>query len=183
MSADPPAERPAGLLARVGARLIDLVVLTGIALLFSALVANTVPGAENPMRMETLPAIVLSAGLFAVYLAYEAAFTAVYGATPGKLYLGLRVVAADPAVGAPRAVPVAVLKRSVVLYASVLLNFVPILSFLALMVSVYAVVSSLVDRPRHRGLQDRAGGTAVVSGADPAAAPGRSGGPGRSAKP
>ncbi|QBI55048.1 RDD family protein [Streptomonospora litoralis] len=161
---DTPTERPAGLLRRVLARLIDLVVLSGIALLYSALVVNTVPGAEDPMNMGLLPALVLSVGLFAIYLAYEVAFTAVYGATPGKLYLRLRVVAADPAVAAPRAGAVAMLKRSVVLYISVLLNFVPYVSFLALVVSVYAVISSFFDRPRHRGLQDKAGGTAVVSG-------------------
>ncbi|MUL43860.1 RDD family protein [Streptomonospora sp. PA3] len=177
MSEDTPAERPAGLLRRVAARLIDLVVLTGIALLFSALVVNTVPGAADPMRMEMAPLLVLSVGLFAIYLAYETAFTALYGATPGKLYLRLRLVAADPAVGAPRAGAAAVLKRSVVLYISVLLNFVPIAGFIALVVSVYAVISAFFDRPRHRGLHDKAGGTAVVSGTTADAAP-RGGGAG-----
>ncbi|WP_052809549.1 RDD family protein [Streptomonospora alba] len=179
MGADPPAERPAGLGRRVAARLIDLVVLAGIAMLFSALVVNTLPGAEDPLRMAMLPAVVLSVGLFAIYLAYEAAFTAVYGATPGKLYLGLRVAAADPSVSAPRAGAVAVLKRSVVLYASVLLNFVPVVSFLALIVSVYAVISAFFDRPRHRGLHDRAGGTAVVGGSGPGPGARRSGSSGR----
>ncbi|GAA1771578.1 RDD family protein [Streptomonospora arabica] len=179
MSEDTPAERPAGLARRVAARLIDVVVLAGIAMLFSALVVTTVPGAENPARMEMLPGLILSVGLFVLYLAYEAAFTAVYGATPGKLYLRLRVVAADPAVGAPRAPVSAVLKRSVVLYVSVLLNFVPVVNYLSLMVSVYAVISAFVDRPRHRGLHDKAGGTAVVTG--PSGAPDQRGG-GRSGR-
>ncbi|GAA4913685.1 RDD family protein [Streptomonospora salina] len=167
MSADTPVERPAGFGRRVAARLIDLVVLGGIAMLFSALVFNALPGTEDPLRLATLPALVLSVGLFAIYLAYETVFTALYGATPGKLYLGLRVVPADPPAGAARAGAAAVLKRSVVLYVSVLLNFVPIASFLALMVSVYAVISAFFDRPRRRGLHDKAGGTAVVSGTGP----------------
>ncbi|MFD0773708.1 RDD family protein [Streptomonospora algeriensis] len=167
MSADTPADSPAGLGRRVAARLIDLVVLAGIALLFSALVGSILPGAEDPLRTGMLPALVLSVGLFAIYLVYEAAFTAVYGATPGKLFLGLRVATADSRAGAPRAGAAAVLKRSVVLYISVLLNFVPIVNFLALMVSVYAVISAFFDRPRHRGLHDKAGGTAVVGGAGP----------------
>ncbi|MBV2365682.1 RDD family protein [Streptomonospora nanhaiensis] len=177
MSQDTPAERPAALGRRILARLVDVIVLGAIGMLVTAAVVSTVPGADDPLRMDVLPTLLLSVGLFALYLGYEAAFTAVYGATPGKLLLRLRVVEAEPVVGAPRAGAVAVLKRSSILYVSVLLNFVPVVSFLGLVVSVYAVVSSLVDRPRHRGLQDKAAGTAVVSGGTGRAAPG----PGRAA--
>lgn len=124
MSQDTPAERPAALGRRILARLVDVIVLGAIGMLVTAAVVSTVPGADDPLRMDVLPTLLLSVGLFALYLGYEAAFTAVYGATPGKLLLRLRVVEAEPVVGAPRAGAVAVLKRSSILYVSVLLNFV-----------------------------------------------------------
>ncbi|WP_017593658.1 RDD family protein [Nocardiopsis potens] len=142
---------------RAAARVIDLVLATGINMLVSTgLVALVGPPDTGVPAMAAA-----SVAAFAVYAGYEAAMTAVYGATPGKLWLRVRLVPAGS--GGPSARPGtgAVLLRSAVLFGSVLLAYVPVLNVVALMAALYALVSSLADRPRHRGLQDRIARTAV----------------------
>lgn len=155
-----PAGTPAGPVRRIGARLVDVAIAVPIGAVAAAGILRAVPGGD------ALPAqfpanLVLSLALFALYVGYEVAFTTLYGATPGKLVCRVRVVAAGGG-AARRADAVSVARRSAVLYASVLFNFVPLLSLAALCLSVYAVISSLMDRPAHRGLQDVFGSTAVV---------------------
>ncbi|MFW5419344.1 RDD family protein [Nocardiopsis sp. CNT-189] len=143
---------------RAAARVIDLVLATGINMLVSAGVVALVgpPDTGGPVALA-----VGSAAAFAVYAGYEAAMTAVYGATPGKLWLRLRLVPAEPGGPSERPGAGAVLLRSAVLFGSVLLAYVPVLNVVALMAALYALVSSAADRPRHRGLQDRIARTAV----------------------
>ncbi|WP_052745488.1 RDD family protein [Allosalinactinospora lopnorensis] len=157
---DARGPHPAGPGRRVPARLIDLLVIGAIGALISTVVVRTVPGGEDPMRLEFPAGFVLSLVVFLAYVGYEVVLTSLYGATPGKLLCGVRTISAD---GAARPDVDAVAKRSAVLYLSVLFNWVPLLGLLALGVSVYAVVSAFLDRPRRRGLHDRVGGTAVVT--------------------
>ncbi|MFC4565338.1 RDD family protein [Nocardiopsis mangrovi] len=184
----PPAglgPHPAGLGRRIAARLVDLVITGAAALAVTSLVIRTLPGAADPAGIQPLPAVVLSLSLFALYTGYEVIFTGLYGRTIGKWVCRVRITAApapetrsraatgagtggaapDPLLPGPgeAPVPVAVFKRSAVLYASVLFNFVPVLGMIALMVSAYAVVSVFTS-PQRRGIHDRVGDTAVVGG-------------------
>ncbi|GAA3757099.1 putative RDD family membrane protein YckC [Spinactinospora alkalitolerans] len=160
------ALRPAPLGARFAARLVDLVILAGIAALVASAAVRALPGGWTPTGLSLPVGIALSAVTFAVYLAYEVGFTMLHGGTPGKRLFGLSVAAhgggADPAGGRPG--PFALVKRSGVLYASVLFNYVPVLGLLALVLSVFAVVSAVLDRSSHRGLHDGFAGTVVVTG-------------------
>ncbi|MBB6171118.1 putative RDD family membrane protein YckC [Nocardiopsis mwathae] len=156
---------PAGMGMRVLARVIDLVIVGSIGLVVSAAVSYEVPVGSETMMKEFLASLVSSLILFVLYAGYEVAFTALYGATPGKLFCGLRIAMSteeEDGSGGP-ADALGVLKRSTVLYLSVLLNFVPVIGLLALGVSIYAVTSAFLDQPRGRGLHDRLGGTEVVT--------------------
>jgi uncharacterized RDD family membrane protein YckC len=165
---DTPGPVPAGLGRRTAARLVDLVLLGAAGLAATSLAVRTLPGAADPAGMEPLPALVLSVALFVLYTGYEVVLTALYGGTVGKLLLKVRITAVAPEPGSASGgvATVAVARRSAVLYASVLLNFVPVVGLLALLVSLYAVVSVFTS-PERRGLHDRAGGTAVVAGVRP----------------
>jgi len=145
---------------RAAARVIDLVLATGINLLVSAGVATL---AGPPDTGGPLAVAAASVATFAVYAGYEAAMTAVYGATPGKLWMRVRLVRAESGGADARPGAGPVLLRSSVLFGSVLLAYVPLLNVVALMAALYALVSSVADRPRHRGLQDKIAGTAVES--------------------
>ncbi|CAM3735237.1 RDD family protein [Nocardiopsis gilva] len=168
LSGEPGAgvQVPAGMGMRVLARAIDLVIVGAIGLVVSAAVSYEVPVGTETLLKELLASLVTSLLLFVLYAGYEVSFTALYGATPGKLFCRLRIVAAvDEETGSGGGLPDAlgVLKRSTVLYLSVLLNFIPIIGLLALGVSIYAVTSAFLDQPRGRGLHDRIGGTEVVT--------------------
>ncbi|TQN31308.1 putative RDD family membrane protein YckC [Haloactinospora alba] len=159
-----PPQPQTALLRRVLARFVDLVIFAGLAALVNAVIARTVPGGDSvdATGMMELPAsLVQSLVVFTLYVAYEALFTSVYGATVGKLLAGVRVVGATG--GHPSPPPMlSLVKRSAVLFLSVLLNFVSVLSLLGAGVSIYAVVSALIDQPRHRGLHDKLADTAVI---------------------
>ncbi|WP_239647546.1 RDD family protein [Nocardiopsis baichengensis] len=140
---------------RVVARVVDLAVATGINLAVSAGLDPVLPGGAGVASPSLLSGIVLAVAAFAVYTGYEVVLTGMYGATPGKLLLKVRL---DPEPPAPKAV----LIRSTVLFGYLLVYFVPLVNLIALMVSIYAPFSALVDRPGHRGLHDRLAGTGVV---------------------
>lgn len=154
----------AALFRRVLARLVDLVIFAGLAALVNAIITRTVPGGDSvdATGMMEFPASLLqSLVVFTLYVAYEVLFTGVYGATVGKLLVGVRIVGATGGHLSPPA-PFSLVKRSAVLFLSVLLNFASALSLLGAGVSIYAVVSSFIDRPRHQGLHDKLADTAVI---------------------
>lgn len=138
------------------ARVVDLAVATGINLAVSAGLDPVLPGGADVASPTLLSGAVLAVAAFVVYAGYEVVLTGVYGATPGKLLLKVRL---DPEPPTPKAV----LIRSTVLFGYLLVYFIPLVNLIALMVSVYAPFSALLDRPRHRGLHDRLAGTGVVA--------------------
>ncbi|TDQ47554.1 RDD family protein [Actinorugispora endophytica] len=151
---------PAPLTRRVLARLVDVLVLAGISLLVNAALVPLAPGEPPAPGGGGVFGVVAAVLTFAAYLAYEVGLTLAHGGTPGKRLLGLRL--APVAAGEDRPGAAAVLRRSAVLYASVLLAPVPLVNVVALGVSVFAVVSAVMDRPAGRGLHDRLGGSVVV---------------------
>ncbi|MDA2813859.1 RDD family protein [Nocardiopsis sp. RSe5-2] len=140
---------------RVVARVVDLVIATGIQLAVTAGLDLVLPGGADAADPTVVGAVALSVAAFAVYAGYEVVLTGVYGATPGKLMAKVRL---DPVPPEPKAV----LIRSAVLFGYLLVYYIPLLNLVALMASVYAVFSALIDRPGHRGMHDRLAGTSVV---------------------
>ncbi|MCU1351725.1 MAG: hypothetical protein JWM05_934, partial [Acidimicrobiales bacterium] len=136
--AQPP--RPAGPIAsaeaRFGARAIDLAIAAVLAALTIALGPH-----DRPDAIWFLVIMVLTA--------YETTLVAAFGATPGKLALGLRVAQLDR-VGRPA--PVAAFRRSLITST---LTALPVVGWAGW------VMSSTMS-PLRRGVADRAGGTIVV---------------------
>jgi uncharacterized RDD family membrane protein YckC len=136
-----PAPSVASIAARLGAGLLDLAILGGIA---TIVVYFTVRLSGLTMaEVDVLPKLPLGAYLLGLAAAYLAAFTACGGQTLGKMALGVRVVADDGAVP-PGA---AALRTIAALIGAALggLGFLP----------------ALFDADR-RGVHDRVAGTRVV---------------------
>jgi uncharacterized RDD family membrane protein YckC len=164
---------------RVGARLVDLVVAAWLVGILAVEVGSRFldgdPLAARVTQPVTGTEVVVSL-LLAVAL-LEVVPTAIWGRTVGKALLGLRVVpvsaggppVGDPASGEARVGLAGALLRSAVLLGPVALPYAG--PALVLLVGASALVL-----PGRRGAHDLLAGTRVVL-----AAPGLTGGPGRSA--
>ncbi|GLU49396.1 RDD family protein [Nocardiopsis ansamitocini] len=155
-----PETGPAPLSSRILARVVDVFVLAGVSIALNSLLLVVLPS-EDLLQASFSPAsLALSVTTFAVYLGYEVLCVRLYGATPGKLLFGLRLAAASD--GTTTAATSSVLKRSVLLYASVLFTPILVVNLIALGLSVYAVISALLNAPSRQGIHDRFGSTLVV---------------------
>jgi uncharacterized RDD family membrane protein YckC len=98
------AFRYAGFWIRVGAKLIDSLIL-GVALGIPMVIWMISSGAiNNPERFQVMQ-LFLQLGFMAVSVVYQAFFLSKFGATPGKMACGLKVVTADGGpIGVGRAV-------------------------------------------------------------------------------
>lgn len=145
----PEAERFAGIGIRIGAALIDgliqLVVLTPYLLTVDFDEADAMT-AVDPL------AIVIAL----ISVAVRGWLVAVYGGTPGKLLVGLRVTATDATTTPPGAEPA--FKRAVV----DLVGIVPGIGVIASIGIGLASAFFLVTDPERRSVYDRVGGTRVV---------------------
>jgi len=88
----------AGFWIRVGARLVDMIILLTVQA-FTALIFFGTFGAEFSPRLMLTKPIALRLGFqflsYAIGIVYETAFLHYRGATPGKMALGLQVVRSD----------------------------------------------------------------------------------------
>jgi uncharacterized RDD family membrane protein YckC len=159
--------RPALLIRRLGARLLDTAVLVGavsvvgVPLVQQAVThlqdkidaARALPGQTRVWLVD--PTVLADAGLLLVALLVvgfvcEALPTAAWGRTLGKALFGLRVVdrrsKRAPALG-----------RSLARWLTYQLSML-------LLVGVFGLLRGLTDRPWRRGWHDRAGRTLVAAG-------------------
>ena len=170
--ARPMEPRPALLVRRVGARLLDTAVLAGaVSVVGMPLVRQAVVHLQDKIdsarelsgqtRIWLVdPTVLRDAGLLLVALlvvgfVIEALPTAAWGRTLGKAVFGLRVVdrrsKRAPALG-----------RSLVRWLTYLLSML-------LLVGLFGLLRGLTDRPWRRGWHDRAGRTLVAAGKSRAA--------------
>lgn len=150
----PPPDRPAAVGARVGAYIIDCL-LVNITLAVIAAVSGLLPiSAEGLGQTQAYAASVVSA---TVTLAYFAAAETMFGRTVGKRLLRCRVVTADDGQVTLRAA----LVRRVPFLAGLL---IPLLGpLLAFAVPLAALVTAIQDGPAGRGFHDRLADTKVVA--------------------
>lgn len=139
-------DRFAGLGIRIAAGLIDGLIQALVILPFVLGVGSDDAGALSRLGILVgLVAFVVRAWLIAVF-----------GGTPGKLLVGLRITAADGVTTPPGVEPA--VKRSAV----DLVGLLPVLGFvLALAVGVMSLIYVAQD-PERRSVYDRVGGTRVV---------------------
>lgn len=149
-------EHPAGLGWRIGARVVDSVVFTWVCIFVLVELDQRLFGGD-PLGQRQASLVFDSARsviiLLILVLAYEVMPTVLYGATPGKAILGLRVrlTAASVPIAA------AVLGRAAIVYLPLLfLGPIGIVTSLVLL-------GSIVLAKNGRGLHDRLLGTLVVS--------------------
>lgn len=149
-----PADRPAAVGARVGAYIIDCL-LVNITLAIIAAVSGLLPiSAEGLGETQAYAASVISA---AVTLAYFATAEAMFGRTFGKRLLRCRVVTADEA---PVALRAALIRRLPFLAGLLIPLLGPLLAFA---VPLAALVTAIQDGPAGRGFHDRLADTKVVA--------------------
>jgi uncharacterized RDD family membrane protein YckC len=143
------SDRFGGLGIRIAAGLIDGVIQAVVVLPLVLGVGSDDAGSLNRLGIVVgLVAFVVRAWLIAVF-----------GGTPGKLLVGLRVTAADGMTTPPGAEPA--VKRSAV----DLVGLLPVLGFaLSLGVGILSVIYVAQD-PERRSVYDRVGGTRVVRSA------------------
>ena len=160
---DEPLTRPARLGWRIGARLVDGVVVSWLAVfvvveLLGRLLGGDPLGRETATsRLEHMSDARVLAGLVAVIVAYEVVPVALRGATFGKAALGLRVVSIDTW---ERPDLLRAVVRAAVLYLPLAVPTVgPLL--------VAAVVAPALVWPTHRGVHDVLAGTAVIAAERP----------------
>ena len=155
-----PGDRPASLGWRIGARVVDVVVFSWLAMIVLVEVDQRLLGGDPwgrravGVEIDSARPVVLLALLV---LAYEVLPVALAGATPGKALLGLRLRRRpdDPVPSA-----VAAFVRALVLYLPVVVA-APIGA-----VVVLALLVSVVLAADGRGVHDRLAGTTVMSVGD-----------------
>jgi uncharacterized RDD family membrane protein YckC len=138
------AEEAAGLAARLGAALIDLIMLGGIDAVVVFLTARATGLSMTPDDLAVLQTVPFGAFLALLAVGYLVGFTAGGGQTIGKMALGLRVLSDD---GTPVDFSGAVLRSLGALAAMLTLGL------------LYVPVLVTSDR---RALHDRLAGTRVV---------------------
>ncbi|GEM_PF-1253795 len=150
------SEQPAGLVWRLSARIVDSVIFTWVVFFVMVEIDQRLLGgdplAQRQARLvfDSTRSIVLVLVLVALY---EIVPAVLYGATPGKALLGLRVRMATRSMSALAAA----FGRAVVVYLPILF-----LGAFGLVVAVVLLLS-VVLAGDGRGLHDRLLGTLVVS--------------------
>jgi uncharacterized RDD family membrane protein YckC len=150
------SEQPAGLGWRIGARAADVIVFSWLVLFVLVEIDQRLLGGDPLGRREarvvfdSARPIIL---LLVLVVIYEVVPAVMWGATPGKALLGLRVRMTT------RAVPASLLAfgRAVVLYLPIIFLGPP-----GLLVAL-ALLASVVIAADGRGLHDRLLGTLIVS--------------------
>jgi uncharacterized RDD family membrane protein YckC len=149
----PPMLRPATPGARVGAYIIDCLIVN-LTLAFAGALSGALPvSAEGLGQRAAYTAAVISA---VVMLAYFAAAETVFGRTLGKRLLRCAVVTAD---GGPVTLRAALLRRVVFVGGLVVPMLGPLLAFAAPLAMLVTVIQ---DAPAGRGFHDQLAGTLVV---------------------
>lgn len=151
------AERPASVGKRVGAYIIDYVLVTivlGIVLALVDVGTGIVPvSAEGVDRGQAYVSGIITAGLL---LTYFVLLEAGSGQTLGKRMLGIKVVMAD---GSPMTLQAA-FKRRVLFFVGVL---IPVAGGLInFVVPLAALITAIQDEPANQGFHDRWAATKVV---------------------
>ena len=155
---DGPSTPPAPLGRRVGARVVDLVVISWLSLfvlieILGRLLGGDPLGREAAVdRLGDMSGMRTLVGVALVVIAYEVLPVALRGATLGKAMLGVRVVRLDDW-GRPGVLSAVI--RAGVLYGPLAVPTVGILLFAL-------VIAPGVIWPTRRGLHDLAAGTAVI---------------------
>ena len=150
------SEQPAGLGWRIGARAADVIVFSWLVLFVLVEIDQRLLGGDPLGRREarvvfdSARPIIL---LLVLVVIYEVVPAVMWGATPGKALLGLRVRMTT------RAVPASLLAfgRAVVLYLPIIFLGPP-----GLLVAL-VLLASVVIAADGRGLHDRLLGTLIVS--------------------
>lgn len=132
---------------RIGARLIDLVILIGVSTLVEALVDDDISATPSAT------AAILS---LMVTVAYEVGMIAALGATVGKLVAGVRVV--DPTGTYPPG-SVTAIRR----WAPNLLVLIPVLGIALALATMLASLLWIFTDDRRRSIFDRVAPTFVVT--------------------
>lgn len=155
---------------RVGAAMIDGLLLSFVTNILSAMVSPQYPqrltewgqavvqGDQRPMPTPDATSIVFALAVFAIFVAYDAVCVARWGRTLGHRLLGLRIV---PVTEPGRLTMGASLTRSVVKHIAQVSNVHPFLSVLGL----FNLVDSLFplwDKPLRQSIHDKAAKSAVV---------------------
>jgi uncharacterized RDD family membrane protein YckC len=146
---DPAGHEIAGAWPRIGARLIDSVILVTVSFVLAAVFIDL----DGVATGTNTGFLVMSLALGA---AYSVGFVGTLGATPGKLVLGLRVVRQEDGTSPPG------WDKALLRYAPDLAGLVPVIGGL---VSIAFLILSLVwlgTDPRRRTIYDRAATTYVV---------------------
>ena len=161
-----PATASPRLRRRLGARLVDALILVaaGLLVLFVVAVVGllTTGDASAGVAAGADDGVSIAVGLLqsAIWLGYYVLFETTRGQTPGKMILAMRVV--DQSGGRPTAV--ASLKRNAFLLVG-LVTVLPYIGFLggfAQLAAAFAIASTVVRDPEGRGWHDTWGGTKVV---------------------
>ncbi|AXK86950.1 Uncharacterized membrane protein YckC, RDD family [Nocardia farcinica] len=142
--------QPGDLGSRIGARVIDHIIVSIPALIFSFVFANSSTGIGTQL--------VVSALLAFVPIGYFVLMETTQGFTLGKKLLGLRVLAPG---GAPKIDPATSFKRN--LY--VITNLIPCVGWLVSIGLAIYIMITIEQDPNKQGWHDKfAGGTQVVKG-------------------
>ncbi|MGC2191690.1 MAG: RDD family protein [Candidatus Dormiibacterota bacterium] len=181
-NSSPPGARPLPSWERLGAAVIDFLVLAVLELIaavpiagkqYAKIISFEEAHGGRTANLAKNPHFVSLANKFSVQLMHlgivAAALTAIYligmylgaGATLGKLALGLRVTRVD---GRPMTIRDAVFRSIVFWVANPFL--IPVIGVLLWLLQFIGGTLVLLIRPDHRGPEDLLGGTMVVRKAD-----------------
>ena len=133
---------------RIGARLIDLVILIGVSILVRALVDDDI-GAATPSATAAILSLMVT-------VAYEVGMIAALGATVGKLVAGVRVV--DPTGSYPPSSTTAIRR-----WLPNLLTLIPVLGIALALATLLASLLWIFTDDHRRSIFDRVGPTFVVA--------------------
>lgn len=139
--------------ARLGARLLDILIWFVIVIVFAVIIGNGTSEVGTDASGRGWLAGVLS---ILVIMAYEVGFVATKGGTPGKLAIGLRVASAET-----RVVPVDT-RSAVLRYVPNLVGVVPVIgTFISLIIGLVSIVLIFTDRQRQT-VWDKLAHTVVI---------------------
>lgn len=151
--------RPAGVGKRVGAYVIDIVLITvalGIVFAFVLSGSGTLP--TSPDGIDQTNAYATSVGTAVLTLAYFMLLEAGSGQTLGKRALRIKVVSAADGSTPPSFADA--FKRRVLF---VIGNVIPVIgSLIGFVVPLAALITAIQDEPANQGFHDRWAGTRVI---------------------
>jgi uncharacterized RDD family membrane protein YckC len=152
------ATRPAAVGKRVGAYIIDMVLITiALAIVFAIMLSGSGALPASPEGIDQGNALATGLGTSVLTLAYFMLLEAGSGQTLGKRALGIKVVSAD---GISLPSLTATFKRRVLF---VIGNVIPIVgSLITFVVPLAALITAIQDDPDNQGFHDRWAGTRVI---------------------